>query len=116
MTTTASRAADGTVTQPSATPPHDHRRQLGWRRLAGIPTTFTLAVLAVGTIAQTMGTVVAGRLAAHPTSTLVTLLAACVVGGAVLDTIGRFFWAAIIDRAEGAQRGDHLDAPLHQPH
>lgn len=115
MTTTASRAADGTVTQPSTTPPQDHRRQLGWRRLAGIPTTLTLTVLAVGTVAQTMGTVVAGRLAAHPTSTLVTLLAACVVGGAVLDTIGRFFWASIIDRAEGALRGDLLDAALHQP-
>ncbi|HWC22618.1 MAG TPA: ABC transporter ATP-binding protein [Flexivirga sp.] len=115
MTTTASRAADGTVTQPSATPPQDHRRQLGWRRLAGIPTTFTLAVLAIGTIAQTMGTVVAGRLAAHPTSTLVILLALCVVGGAVLDTVGRYFWASIIDRAEGALRADLLDAALHQP-
>ncbi|MGN6414457.1 ATP-binding cassette domain-containing protein [Flexivirga sp.] len=115
MTTTATRASDGTVTQPPAAPPHDHRRQLGWRRLAGLSTIFTLSVLMVGTVAQTMGTVVAGRLAAHPTRTLVILLAVCVVGGAVLDTVGRYFWASIIDRAEGALRADLLDAALHQP-
>lgn len=115
MTTTTSRAADGTVTQPPATPPQDHRRQLGWRRLAGTPTTLTLVVLVIGTIGVVLGTVVAGRLAAHPTSTLVTLLASCVVGGAILDTIGRYFWASIIDRAEGALRADLLDAALHQP-
>ncbi|WP_446664068.1 ATP-binding cassette domain-containing protein [Flexivirga sp. B27] len=115
MSTTVTRASDGTVTQPPATPPQDHRRQLGWRRLAGIPTTLTLLVLVVGTVGVVLGTVVAGRLAAHPTDALVMLLALCVVGGAILDTIGRYFWASIIDRAEGALRADLLDAALHQP-
>lgn len=114
-TTTPTRAADGTVTPPPAAPPYDDRRQLGWRRLAGIPTALALLVLVVGTIGVVLGTVVAGRLAAHPTSTLVRLLALCVVGGAVLDTVGRYLWASIIDRAEGTLRADLLDAALHQP-
>lgn len=115
MTTTATRESGSTVTGPPATPPQDRRRQLGWRRLSGIPTFLTLLVLVVGTIGVVLGTVVAGRLAAHPTSTLVTLLALCVVGGAVLDTVGRYFWASIVDRAEGTLRADLLDAALHQP-
>lgn len=113
--TTATTRKTGTVTISPATPPQDPRRRLDWHRLAGLPTTLVLIVLVLGTIGVVMGTVVAGRLAAHPTSTLVWLLAMCVVGGAVLDTIGRYFWAAIIDRAEGALRGDLLNAALHQP-
>lgn len=115
MTSTATRAAGGTVTRPPGAPPHDHRRRLDWRRLWGIPTTVTLAILVVGTVAQTLGTVVAGHLAASPTSQLVELLALCVVGGALLDTVGRYCWAAIVDRAEGTLRGDLLNAALHQP-
>ena len=102
MTSTATRAAGGTVTRPPGTPPQDHRRQLNWRRLSGIPTTLTLIIMVVSTIGVVLGTVVAGQLAAHPTTELVWVLTMCVVGGALLDTVGRFFWASIIDRAEGS--------------
>jgi len=112
MTSTATRE---TTTGHPGTPSPDHRRQLNLRRLSGASTVATMVILAVGTIGQTLGTVVAGRLAAHPTSELVLLLTLCVVGGALLDTVGRFCWASIIDRAEGALRGDLLNAALHQP-
>jgi len=59
--------------------------------------------------------VVAGRLAADPTARYVGLLALCVVGGAVLNTVGRVAWAGVVDRAEGRLRADLLDAALHQP-
>jgi ABC-type multidrug transport system fused ATPase/permease subunit len=58
---------------------------------------------------------VAGRLAEDPTSALVTLLALCVVGGAVIDTVAKTIWATIVDRAEGRLRSDLLDAAMAQP-
>ena len=115
MTFTATRASGDTVTGRPGTPSPEHRRQLNVRRLAGASTIATLTILVIGTIGQTLGTVVAGQLAANPTTRLVSLLALCVVGGALLDTVGRFCWASIIDRAEGALRGDLLNAALHQP-
>jgi ABC-type multidrug transport system fused ATPase/permease subunit len=58
---------------------------------------------------------VAGRLAEHATSTLVALLALCVVGGALIDTAAKVIWAAVCDRAEGRLRADLLDAAMAQP-
>ncbi len=77
----------------------------GWALLA-------CAVAAVGT---SLGTVLAGRLAEHATETRVALLAACVVGAALLDTAARTLWAGVVDRAEGRLRADLLVAALHQP-
>jgi ATP-binding cassette subfamily B protein len=90
-------------------------REVGLRRVRGAVTSWSLAAAAVAAVAQTAGTVVAGRLAEHPTARLVTLLALCVVGAAVLDTVGRAAWSAVVDRAEGQLRADLLDAALHQP-
>jgi ABC-type multidrug transport system fused ATPase/permease subunit len=74
-----------------------------------------LVMLALAAIAQSIGTVVAGHLAEGATSRLVAMLALLVVGGAILDTAGRTAWVGIADRAEGALRGDLLEAALHQP-
>ena len=43
------------------------------------------------------------------------MLAICVVGAALLDTVARTLWAGVVDRAEGRLRADLLDAALHQP-
>ncbi len=66
-------------------------------------------------IGMSLGSVVAGRLALHPSSGLVRLLTLCVVGGALLDTIGRTLWSGLVDRAEGRLRADLLDAAMAQP-
>jgi ABC-type multidrug transport system fused ATPase/permease subunit len=95
--------------------PVDPSRRVDWRRLRHPVAAASLAALAVATVAQALGTVVAGRLAAGPTESLVVLLACAVVGGALLDTCGRVAWAGVVDRAEGVLRGDLLDAALHQP-
>ncbi len=76
---------------------------------------WALIACAVAAVGTSLGTVVAGRLAEHATSTLVELLALCVVGAAVLDTAGRTMWAGSVDRAEGRLRADLLDAAMHQP-
>lgn len=96
-------------------PSADPRRRVDLARLRSPAGIAALAFLAVAVIGQTLGTVVAGRLATGPTGYLVWLLTACVAGGAVLDTAGRFTWAAVVDRAEGRLREDLLDAALHQP-
>jgi ATP-binding cassette subfamily B protein len=100
---------------PPVPPALPSRRRLGVARLRGPAASWALALAAVAAVAQTVGTVVAGRLAERPTSGLVTLLALCVVGAAVLDTVGRAAWAGAVDRAEGRLRADLLDAALHQP-
>lgn len=76
---------------------------------------YAVAAVAIGALAQALGTVVAGRLADHPTGTLVAWLAALVVGAALVDTSGRIVWAGVVDRAEGRLRGDLLSAALQQP-
>jgi ABC-type multidrug transport system fused ATPase/permease subunit len=69
----------------------------------------------VGAVAASLGSMVAGRLAEQATSTLVVLLALCVVGGAVIDTVAKTIWATVCDRAEGRLRADLLDAAMAQP-
>jgi len=105
------------VTAPSRPPSRhvDPSRRVDWRRMRNPVVGMALASLATGAVAQALGTVVAGRLAESPRIGLVWLLAACVVGGSLLDTAGRIAWAGVVDRAEGRLRGDLLDAALHQP-
>ncbi|MEK8225533.1 hypothetical protein NKG05_04450 [Oerskovia sp. M15] len=93
----------------------DPARRLDWRRLRGRQAVFALFALTVGAVGGAFGTVVAGRLAADPTTATLQLLAAVIVSAALLDTIGQVVWAGVVDRAEGRLRGDLLSAALHQP-
>ncbi len=69
----------------------------------------------LGAVGTAVGSAVAGRLAEEATVPLVWLLALCVVGAAVLDSVGRTIWAGVTDRAEGRLRADLLDAAMLQP-
>ena len=95
--------------------PAGPERRIDVHRLRTAVTWWSLAAATVAAVAQTAGTVVAGRVAERPTGPLVTVLALCVVGAAVLDTAGRAAWSGVVDRAEGRLRADLLAAALHQP-
>jgi ABC-type multidrug transport system fused ATPase/permease subunit len=110
--TTLDRATAGGPTTATTVPAE---RRLDWRRLKGPGAELALAASAVAGIGQALGAVVAGRLAERPSWTLVVVLAACVVGAALLDTAGRTLWSVGVDRAEGRLRVDLLDAVMHQP-
>ena len=112
MTETLTAPTTGRPTQPPAADP---ARRLDWRRMRHPVAIAALVCLAVTAVGQSLGTVVAGQLAEHPTARLVWLLALCVIGGAVLYTAGLVAWAGVVDRAEGRLRGDVLEAALHQP-
>src|SRR4029079_11397219 len=86
-----------------------------WRRMRTPFAGAALACSLFGAIGTSSGSVVAGRLAEHPSVGLVRLLALCVVGAALLDTCGRTLWAGLVDRAEGRLRADLLDAAMAQP-
>ena len=105
----------GTATAVAAEPTEDPSRRVDLARLRGVVTRWSLAVAALAALGQTAGTIVAGRIAENPTGMLVGLLAFCIVGAALLDTVGRAAWAGVVDRAEGQLRADLLDAALHQP-
>ncbi|WP_423462335.1 ATP-binding cassette domain-containing protein [Promicromonospora sp. MS192] len=106
---------------PEASPPparvltDDPARRLDWRRLRGVAAVVALLALTAGAVGQALGTAAAGQLAAHATVAGLLLLAACVVGGAVLDGVGQVVWAGVVDRAEGKLRSDLLSAALRQP-
>ena len=91
------------------------RVPVDWRRVRRPLTLVCFTMSLLGAVAASLGSMVAGRLAEHATSTLVALLALCVVGGAVIDTIAKMIWAAVCDRAEGRLRADLLDAAMAQP-
>ncbi len=105
-------ATTGASGDPAARPTS---RELGWARLRGPASTLAITVAALGALGQALGTVVAGSIAEDPTSLLVALLALCLAGGALLDTVGRTVWSAVVDRAEGRLRADLVTASLHQP-
>ncbi len=69
----------------------------------------------VGAVGVSLGSVVAGRLAEAASTGLLALLALCLVGAALIDSVGRTVWAGVTDRAEGLLRADLLDAALSQP-
>ncbi len=96
-------------------PVPDGRLPVDWRRMRTPFAGLALACSLVSAIGMSSGSVVAGRLAQHPSSGLVRLLALCVVGAALLDTVGRTVWAGLVDRAEGRLRADLLDAAMAQP-
>ncbi|WP_370290980.1 ATP-binding cassette domain-containing protein [Nocardioides sp.] len=109
-----------TTTAPtvaSALPPapDDPRRQVDWRRLASRSAGWALVCSAIAAVGTGLGTVAAGRLAQDPRVSLVVALAVCVVGAALIDTVGKVAWVANSDRAEGRLRDDLLDAALAQP-
>ena len=99
---------------PGAGVPVD-RVPVDWRRVRRPLTVVCFSMSLLGAVAFSLGSMVAGRLAEHATSTLVVLLALCVVGGAVIDTVAKTIWASVCDRAEGTLRADLLDAAMAQP-
>ncbi|MBD5786886.1 ABC transporter ATP-binding protein [Cellulosimicrobium terreum] len=105
-----------TVPDPSAANLRaDPARRLDWRRLRGPLAVVALLALSLGAVGAALGTVVAGWIADDPATATLQLLAACIVGAALLDTAGQVVWAGVVDRAEGTLRGDLLTAALHQP-
>lgn len=109
-----------TTTAPtvaSALPPapDDPRRRVDWRRLSSRSAGWALVCAAIAAVGTGLGTVAAGRLAQDPRLPLVVALAVCVVGAALIDTVGKVAWVANSDRAEGRLRDDLLDAALAQP-
>src|SRR3954471_6156999 len=92
-----------------------HRVPVDWRRVRRPLTVVCFAMSLLGAVAASLGSMVAGRLAEQPTSTLVVLLGLCVVGGAFIDTVAKTIWATVCDRAEGRLRADLLDAAMAQP-
>ncbi len=88
---------------------------LTWRRLASRGLVLALVALGIAAGAETAATLVAGRLADGPTRPLVAVLAALLVGAALLDTAGRTVFYGLVGRAEKALRADLLDAAWHQP-
>jgi ABC-type multidrug transport system fused ATPase/permease subunit len=115
VTTTDLAPADARPTTPAppALPPG--RVPVDWHRMRTPFAGVAIACSLLSAIGMSTGTIIAGRLAQHPTSELVRLLALCVVGGALLDTFGRTLWAGLVDRAEGRVRADLLDAAMAQP-
>lgn len=113
MTDLLAPLPDAHTTAPS--PPADPARRIDWRRLRGPASAFALAASAVASLGSTLGSVVAGLLAAQPSWRLVGLLMLCVVGGAVINSVGMFIWVGVSDRVEGRLREDALQAAMRQP-
>jgi ATP-binding cassette subfamily B protein len=113
-TVSATQLESSTAASHTA-PPRGPERTVDWRRLRNPVTGWALTASAVAAIGIALGSLVAGRLAEQASVTLVQLLAMCIVGGSVLDTVGRTLWAGVVDRAEGRLRADLLDAAMHQP-
>ncbi len=91
------------------------RRPVDWRRLRRPATLVCLGASLVAATLSSLASVVAGRLTDDATVRLVGVLALCVVGGALIDTVAKTGWFVVVDRAEGALRADLLDAALAQP-
>lgn len=108
-----------THTAPATTSPTDGlpagRVPVDWHRVRRPLTYVCFSMSLLGAVAASLGSMVAGRLAEDPTQALLVLLALCVVGGAVIDTVAKTVWATICDRAEGRLRSDLLDAAMAQP-
>ncbi|MFC7494876.1 MULTISPECIES: ATP-binding cassette domain-containing protein [unclassified Nocardioides] len=112
---TATRLDADRSLRPAPPGPPEPARTVDWRRLRTPVAAVAVVACAIAAVGTSLGSLVAGRLAEQSSSGLVSLLALCVVGAAVLDTVGRTLWAGAVDRAEGDLRADLLDAALHQP-
>ncbi|UTT66999.1 ABC transporter ATP-binding protein/permease [Janibacter sp. CX7] len=112
MTQTLERTAATPQTTAEPQPPE---RTVDWRRMRSPAAAAALVCSALAAISLTLGTVVVGRLAETPSTSLVQLLAVLVIGGALVDNIGKVVWVGLSDRAEGVLRDDLLDAALAQP-
>ncbi|MGO4242415.1 ATP-binding cassette domain-containing protein [Janibacter sp. RAF20_2_2] len=104
-----------TTAPPPPTEPMPPERTVDWRRMRSPAAAAALVCSATAAVLLTTGTVVIGRLAEGPSTGLVQLLALLVVGGAVIDNLGKVVWVGLSDRAEGVLRDDLLDAALAQP-
>ncbi|MEV6891905.1 ABC transporter ATP-binding protein, partial [Kribbella sp. NPDC051137] len=113
MTDLFTSLPDARTTAPSASA--DPARRVDWRRLRGPGSTLALAAAGVASLGSTLGSVVAGHLAARPSWRLVGLLMVCLVGGAVINSFGKVVWVGVSDRVEGRLREDVLQAALQQP-
>ena len=91
------------------------RRPIDWRRMRSPLAASCVAASFVGAVGMSLGSVVAGRLAEEASPRLVALLALCLVGAALVDTVARTVWAGAVDRVEGDLRADLLDAAMSQP-
>ncbi len=116
----SSLSVDPATGLPSGAParprvPEDPARRLDWRRLASPTAVVALTGLVLAAIAGTFATVVAGWMAESPTAATLALLAACMVGDAVVNSVGQFVWAGVVNRAEGRLRSDLLTSALRQP-
>ncbi|MGN6782283.1 MAG: ATP-binding cassette domain-containing protein [Marmoricola sp.] len=100
---------------PSGDAPPPGRVPVDWRRLRRPVALVALGCSFLAAVGTASGSVVAGRLAAAASGRLVLLLALCVLGAAVLDSVGRTLWAGVADRAEGRLRADLLAAAMEQP-
>jgi ATP-binding cassette subfamily B protein len=87
MTTTTSRPATDRSTR-SVGRPDDLDRAVDWRRLWCPGASIALVAMAIAAILQSLGTVITGRLAANPVWTTVAALTGCLLGYALLDTVG----------------------------
>ncbi|MDF1602776.1 ABC transporter ATP-binding protein [Nocardioides sp. YIM 152315] len=112
---TATQLDAGHSLRPAPPGPPAPARTVDWRRLRTPVAIVAIVACAVAAIGTSLGSLVSGWLAEDASDGLVALLALCVVGAAVLDTVGRTLWAGVVDRAEGQLRADLLDAALHQP-
>lgn len=110
--------SNAVIDRPVATvtsPAHHTDRTVTWRRVRTPLNLVALFVLLVGSVATVWGNVLAGRIAQTPSWELLRGLALAMVGGAMLDMLGRYIWFGEIDRVEGGLRRDLLDAALNQP-
>ncbi|WP_432561192.1 ATP-binding cassette domain-containing protein [Kineococcus sp. SYSU DK003] len=91
------------------------RPTLSPRRLAGPTSTAAVVLGILAAAAETVGTVVTGRIAQDPGAALLVVLGVLVVGASAADTLGRVALASAVGRAEGRLRADLLGAAFAQP-
>ncbi|MFD5821354.1 ATP-binding cassette domain-containing protein [Nesterenkonia xinjiangensis] len=103
------------MSQVPAPHPAPDSRRISWRRLASPLSGLAVMILAVAMVAQSLATVVSGRLADGPTLHGVVMLGVLIVGAAVVQVAAQVSWAHVIDRAAGTLRRDLLAAAFAQP-
>jgi ABC-type multidrug transport system fused ATPase/permease subunit len=90
-------------------------RALSWRRLGGPVSVVAVGAAVVAAVAEATAATVVGAVVSGPTATLVAVLAALLLGAALLDTLGRVLFSGVVGRAEGRLRSDLVGSALAQP-